>query len=95
MVRSEGRIATGSAERYAKQLCSHATHMGARSEWTPPEGVVEFPQGGTCRLKATPDELVLAVDAPTPGQLATIQAILNADLHRFGQRHGMRVNWSS
>ncbi len=95
MVRSEARIPTRSAERYLKQLCNHATHMGARSEWAPPEGVVEFPQGGMCRLKATPDELVLTVDAPTPDQLATIQTILGADFHRFGQRHGMRVNWSS
>jgi len=95
MVRSEARIPTSSAERYAKQLCNHATHMGARSEWAPPDGMVEFPQGGTCHLTATPDELVLIVDAPTPNQLATIQAILGADFQRFGQRHGMSVTWSS
>ncbi len=95
MVRSEARISTDSAERYAKQLCNHAVHMGARSEWTPPDGVVEFPQGGTCCLTATPDELLLTVDAATPAQLATIQSILSADFQRFGQRHGMRVTWSS
>jgi hypothetical protein len=95
MVRSEGRIRTDSAERYIKQLCNHAVHMGARSEWTPPDGLVEFPHGGTCRLTAAPDELILTVDAPTPDQLATIQAILSADFERFGQRHGMQVDWSS
>jgi uncharacterized protein len=94
MATSEARIPTPSAERYAKQLCNHAVHMGARSEWAPPDGMVEFPHGGTCRLTATPDELVLAVDAPTQHQLATIQSILAADFERFGQRHGMRVNWS-
>jgi len=94
MVRSEARIPTQSAGRYIKQLCNHAVHMGARSEWTPPDGRVEFPYGGTCRLTATPDELILTVDAPTPDQLATIQTILGADFERFGQRHGMRVTWS-
>lgn len=94
MVTSQAGIRTDSAERYAKQLTNHAVHMGARSEWTPPNGLVEFPHGGTCRLTATADELVLAVDAPTPDQLATIQRILSSDFQRFGQRHGMRVNWS-
>lgn len=95
MARSEAHIPTASAERYAKQLTNHATHMGARSEWAPPDGVVEFPQGGVCRITAAPDGLVLVAEAPSPGQLATIQAIIAADLQRFGHRQGMTVNWSS
>lgn len=95
MVNSEARIATSSADRYAKQLTNHATRMGARSEWAPPDGVVEFPQGGTCRVTARPEELVLRAEAPTPSQLATIQAIIAADLERFGHRHGISVQWSS
>lgn len=95
MVRSEARIPTPSADRYAKQLTNHATHMGARSEWAPPAGLVEFPQGGTCHITAGPDELVLIAEAPTPSQLATIKAIVAADLERFGHRHGMSVHWSS
>ena len=95
MVRSEARIPTPSADRYAKQLTNHATHMGARSEWAPPDGVVEFPQGGMCHITAGPEELVLVAEAATPSQLATIQAIVAADLQRFGHRHGMSVNWSS
>jgi len=95
MVRSDARIPTPSADRYAKQLTNHATHMGARSEWAPPHGVVEFPQGGTCRVTAGPEELVLTAEAATPSQLATIQAIVGADLRRFGGRHSMRVHWSS
>jgi hypothetical protein len=95
MVRSEARVAIPSAERYAKQLCNHATHMGARSEWTPPNGLVEFPHGGTCQVTAGPDDLLLTAEAATPSELATIQAILTADLERFGHRHGVRVNWSA
>lgn len=95
MVRSEARIPTHSADRYARQLTNHATHMGARSEWAPPDGVVEFPPGGTCHITARPDELVLVAEAPTPSQLATIQDIVAADLERFGHRRGMRVHWAS
>lgn len=95
MVQSEARIATSSADRYAKQLTNHATHMGARSQWAPPVGVVEFPQGGTCHVTAGPEELVLRAEAPTTRQLATIQAIITADLERFGHRQGMSVHWSS
>lgn len=91
---SEARIPTTAADRYAKQLCNHATHMGARSEWMPPVGMVEFPQGGTCRLAAGPNELILTAAADTASQLTTIQTILAADIKRFGNRHGMEVSWS-
>jgi hypothetical protein len=94
MARSEARIATDSAERYAKQLCNHAGHMGARSEWAPPAGTVEFPQGGTCHLAASTDELVLVADAASTAELATIQAIVSADLQRFSHRDPIRVDWS-
>ncbi len=95
MLKSEAHIPTPAAERYAKQLTSHATHMGTRSEWAPPQGLVEFPQGGTCHITADPDTLILIAEATTPAQLATIQSILTANIQRFGQRQNMRVTWSS
>lgn len=93
-LRSEARVPTTAADRYAKQLCNHATHMGARSEWTPRTGMVEFPQGGICRLTAGQDELVLTAEADTADQLATIQTVVAANIQRFGTRQGMKVNWS-
>ncbi len=93
MLTSVAHVPTTSADRYAKQLCNHANHMGARAEWTPPDGLVEFPHGGTCRLTTSADELVLTLQAATPDQLATMQAILTADLERFGQRHDLTVTW--
>lgn len=95
MVTSETRVPTDSAGRYAKQLCNHASHMGARGEWTPPQGLVEFPHGGTLHLTATADELLLRANAGTHGDLAFIQDVIAADLGRFGHRNGMRVTWSS
>lgn len=93
MVTSAARIATEAAERY-EQLCSHASHMGARSEWTPPTGIVEFPQGGTCQLTVEPDVLVVTAEAETTENLAVIEMILTRDFERFGSRQSMRVDRS-
>jgi len=94
MIRSEARVATSSAERYAKQLCAHANHMGANATWASPEGVVEFPEGGTCRLSTNAEELLLSAEAPTAEQLATIQSIVRANLKRFGHRQQVDLTWS-
>jgi hypothetical protein len=95
MVRSEARIPTPAADRYAKQLTNHAVHMGARSQWTPPHGLVELPQGGTCRVTAGPEELLLVAEASTPSQLATIQTVIAADVERFGRRRAVQVDRAS
>jgi hypothetical protein len=66
-VRSNARVPTARSARYAKQLCSHAVWKTPRAQWTPPNGVIEFPGGlGTCRITAEPDCLVLAVEAADP-----------------------------
>ena len=95
MVTSEAHVPTDAADRYAKQLCNHASHMGAHSQWTPPDGTVEFPHGGTLHLTATPEELVLRANADTPDDLARVQAVIASDLQRFGHRNDMHVTWSS
>lgn len=93
MVQSESSADINAAERYAKQLCHHASRMGAVSNWTPPVGVVEFPQGGTCRITVDGASLSLTVDAATLDQIATIQAIVSADLQRFS-RNAIRLTWT-
>lgn len=76
-VRSEARVPTSSAERYTQQLCSHAAGKTPRAEWTPPEVVIEFPDGmGTCRLTAESDRLVLMVEATDRANLARVQEIV-------------------
>ena len=94
MLRSECSIPTRAGERYARQLCGHAERMGARASWTPPIGVVQFPQGGVCTLTAGADTLELVAEASTAEELGTIQAIVRADLERFGHRDGMQVQWA-
>ncbi len=92
--RSEARVRTARGERYAKQLCSHAAHMASRAEWTPPEGMIEFPDNmGTCRITAEPGHLVLALQAADPVNLGRLQQIIASNIKRFASREGLTVNW--
>lgn len=93
-VRSEARVPTLNAERYAKQLCGHAAEKTPRAEWTAPEGVIEFPGGmGTCRLTAKPEHLVLAVEAADRANLARMQDIVGGLVERFAGREDLTVEW--
>lgn len=94
ITRSEARVPTPRGERYAKQLCRHAARRTPRAEWTPPEGVIEFPDGmGTCRMTAEPDHLVLAVEVMDPADLARMQQIVGGLVERFASRDGLKVEW--
>ncbi len=93
MPQAEASVDVDAAERYAEQLCHHASRMGAAANWTPPVGVIEFPQGGTCRITADGTSLSLTADASTLDQLGTIETIVGADLQRFS-RSGIRLTWT-
>jgi hypothetical protein len=94
-VRSEARIATTRADRYAKQLCSHAARMTSRAAWIPPEGVIEFPgDRGTCRMTAEPAALVLEITAADSANLARLQQIISRNIERFANRDGLTVEWT-
>lgn len=95
MMRSEARVPTPSAVRYAKRLVKHAAHMVSRVEWTPPRSVIWFSRSGTCRIEAGADELVLVAEAATPEELSRIRGIVGGDLERFARRDGLKVDWSS
>ncbi len=94
IMRSEARVPTPRGDRYAKQLCSHGARMARHAEWTPPEGVIEFPdQMGTCRMTSEPDHLVLAVEATDPANLTRLQQIVGRNIERFASREGLKVEW--
>ncbi|MDN3353762.1 DUF2218 domain-containing protein [Actinomadura sp. DC4] len=94
-LRSTARVPTPRGERYARQLCGHAAHMNCAATWDPPEGVIEFPDAmGTCRVTATPDHLVLTVEATDAANLERLRRILGHDVERFGGRDGLAVEWT-
>jgi len=90
---SEARVATEKAGRYANRLCKHFAHK-IRAAWTPPEGLVEFPGLGTCRMTASPEELILRVEAPDAERLEKARRVVGAHLERFGKREGLAVGWA-
>lgn len=90
--RSEARVPTDKADRYASRLCKHFAHE-VYAEWSPPEGFAEFPELGTCHIAAKEDELVLGAEAPDAGKLARVQEIVGAHLEQFGKREGITAEW--
>jgi hypothetical protein len=93
-LRSVARLPTTRAERYAKQLCSHAARMTSNAQWTPPQGFIEFPGDmGTCRITSDRDHLALAIEAPDPASLSRLQQIIGSDIERFASRDGLAVEW--
>ena len=94
-VRSHARVTTGRSERYGKQLCDHAAWKASHAQWTPPDGVIEFPGStGTCRITARPDCLLLAIEAATSADLARLQRIIGGSIERFAAREGLTVAWT-
>lgn len=92
VLRSSARVPTPKAERYAKQLCGHASW---KARHVSPDGVIEFPDGmGTCRVTAEPAHLVLAVEATSQASLDRIQDIVAANIERFARRDGLTVAWA-
>src|SRR5580692_1571009 len=93
-LKSVARIPTTRGERYAKQLCSHAARMSSNSQWTPPQGFIEFPGDmGTCRITSGRDQLELALEAPDPASLTRLEQIIGSDIERFASRDGLAVEW--
>ncbi|MFC1439832.1 DUF2218 domain-containing protein [Streptacidiphilus sp. N1-10] len=94
-VSAHARVPTERGERYGKQLCGHAAWKASRAQWTPPDGVIEFPGStGVCRITAEPDCLLLAVDAATPADLVRLQQIVGGNIERFGAREDLTVTWT-
>lgn len=93
-VTSEARVRTEKADRYANRLSKHFGHK-IRAEWTPPEGLLEFPELGTCRLASSPTELVLKAEAPDAETLGKLERVVGSHLERFGTRDGLTVGWET
>ena len=93
-VTSEARVRTEKADRYANRLSKHFGHK-IRAGWMPPEGLLEFPELGTCRLASSPTELILKAEAPDAERLAGLEEVVGSHLRRFGTRDGLKVAWDT
>jgi hypothetical protein len=62
------------------------------AEWSDTDGRVSL-NDGVCTLRATPDALVLHIDASDDEALHRIQHLLTARLRGFGRRDALQVRW--
>ena len=90
---SRADVATGAAERYAKQL---ASHLGRKAEVRDePEGRRILVGDGGCLLVVGKAVLELRAEAASAESLARVQHVVGSHLERFGQRDALVVTWST
>jgi hypothetical protein len=98
MPTAEAHVPTERADRYLRQLCSHASrlhHAGPRAEATSDTtGRITL---GTahCELTAGPTALVLRATADDEAQLKELQERVAHTLERVGRRDGLAVVWGA
>lgn len=61
-------------------------------EWSQTRGTVDF-GWAKCTMQATPGTLILRTEAADEDNLRRVQAIVAADIERFGTRDHLTVNW--
>lgn len=85
MTRTTARVATPNGSRYLQQLCKHWSHRFPETTFDPETGRVPFADDRTLTLRAEPNTLTLALDAPDDGQ-ARMQGVVMEHLRRFAFR---------
>ncbi|MBI1379210.1 MAG: DUF2218 domain-containing protein [Frankiales bacterium] len=84
-------VATGSPERYARQL---ASHLGRKAEvHEEADGVRLLLAGGECLLSPASAALELRATAADAETLDRVTQVVGAHLERFGRRHELEVTW--
>ena len=88
---SEARVAMDTPARYLSQLCKHFQHklpvtLGDTT------GEIAF-DGGTCRLEASAEALVMRLDAVDAGRQALLEDVVARHLLRFAFRSPPEVRW--
>jgi len=85
MPSSEASVKTGSASRYLQQVCKHWSHKFDVT-FTPEAGRVPFAPGRICTFEATPDTLIMRLEAEDDEALERMQGVVVAHVKRFAFR---------
>ena len=91
-------VPTETPGRYIAQLCKHFAHR-IPTEYDPPtfeatRGRIEFPDAGTCTLRAAPGSLDMELRAQDDETLRRLQDVVATHLVRFAWREPPTVTWS-
>ena len=91
-ISSRAAVATGTPERYAKQLVSH---LGRKIEFTT-DGVVSTAKigGATAQVVVGDGVLTLLAAGSDEQAVALAEHVLGSHLERFGQRNELIVSWA-
>jgi hypothetical protein len=93
MPASQTIIPTASASRYLQQLCKHWSHKFA-VEFTPGHGTISFDETRRCTFDASPERLVLRIDAADDATLERMQGVVIEHLMRFAFREELgEMKW--
>lgn len=95
MLRARAVFPTVSGSRYLQQLCKHWSHKFA-VEFTPEAGRIMLGGDRVCRLEASPDRLVMTVEAPDAEALEHLEGVIVRHVQRFAFRENLEaVSWSA
>ncbi|WP_328478491.1 DUF2218 domain-containing protein [Streptomyces sp. NBC_00377] len=109
MPTDEARVETDRASRYLGQLCRHVQQMGDHPhygrdggvhrppqvhdvEWSDTEGTAHLSLG-LWTLQATPDALVLRIEADTEEDLQRMRDLIADRIETIGRRDQLAVAW--
>jgi hypothetical protein len=93
MPASHTTVTTASASRCVQQLCKHRSHKFS-VEFTPEQGMIPFDATRVCRLEASPDRLLLRIEAADDATLERTQGVVIDHLKRFAFRDELdEVRW--
>ncbi|HEY3556957.1 MAG TPA: DUF2218 domain-containing protein [Kribbella sp.] len=93
----EARVGTSRAERYLNQLTSHLSHGpgGLKVLSTTGDELVIDLGTATWTIRATPDELLLRVEADDAAELTRQSARVADRIEQIARRDALQVTWQS
>lgn len=92
MIRSTATVTTTNASRYLQQLRKHWGHRFT-VKFDALQGEIDFGEGKSVSLKATPDALVTTVTVVDETKLPQLEKVVAEHLNRFGFREELTFDW--
>lgn len=84
MITSVARVPTASGSKYLQQLCKHWSHK-LQVEFSETAGTVQF-EDARARMSASPEALIVTIEAETPERLARLKDTMARHVDRFAFR---------
>jgi uncharacterized protein len=91
---AKASVPTANASKYLQQLCKHWSHK-LDVDFSERNGVVRFPSA-VASLEASPDALVITIEANESETVERMKGVVATHLDRFAFREApLRFDWST